>query len=38
MTMKNGKCMMMDGKMTTMDEMMKGSKMKSGATMGKMKM
>ena len=37
-TMKNDQCMMMDGKMTTMDAMKKGGKMKHGGKMGAMKM
>ena len=38
MKMKEGQCMMMDGKMTTMDAMKKGGKMKHSGKMGAMKM
>ena len=38
MKMTDGQCMMMNGKMTTMDAMKKGGKMKHSGKMGAMKM
>ncbi len=37
MTMKDGQCMMMNGKMTTMDAMKKGGRIKHSGKMGAMK-